>query len=263
MSMNKIEDSMNVRRFLVFACEVLHRELCFCAARSSSVVDIEFLSQGYHDLPSEDMCSRIQKRIDSADESKYDAVLLGFALCNNGISGISAAGIPLVVPKAHDCITLLLGSRNAYRDYFDKHPGTYFLSAGWMERDGENLESTHGEGIMNRLGLDRDYEDYVREYGKEAADYIMENVGGGLDKYYDAIAFIDTGMGPVETHRKSAEKEASERGFGYFELKGNTDLLQNLLDGMWTESDFLVLQPGETLEPSYDDGVIRQSPPSA
>ncbi|MFV1980286.1 MAG: DUF1638 domain-containing protein [Rhodothermia bacterium] len=33
-----------------------------------------------------------------------------------------------VLPRAHDCITLLMGSRTRYLEYFKAHPGTYFRS---------------------------------------------------------------------------------------------------------------------------------------
>jgi hypothetical protein len=40
----------------------------------------------------------------------------------------------MVVPRAHDCIALLLGSREKYAVYFDAHPGTFYQSPGWVER---------------------------------------------------------------------------------------------------------------------------------
>jgi len=38
-----------------------------------------------------------------------------------------------VVPRAHDCITLLLGSKERYAKLFGERPGTYWYSAGWLE----------------------------------------------------------------------------------------------------------------------------------
>jgi hypothetical protein len=39
----------------------------------------------------------------------------------------------MIIPKAHDCITLFLGSKERYRTYFDAHPGTYWYTPGWVE----------------------------------------------------------------------------------------------------------------------------------
>ena len=61
---------------------------------------------------------------------KYDAILIGYALCSNGVVGLTSRRIPLVIPRGHDCITLLLGSKELYRDYFDSHRGIYWYSSG-------------------------------------------------------------------------------------------------------------------------------------
>ena len=45
----------------------------------------------------------------------------------------------LVLPRAHDCITLLMGSRSEFESYFQDHPGVYYRSTGWVER-GADLE---------------------------------------------------------------------------------------------------------------------------
>ena len=66
----------------ILACEVAFREICWATARSASLVDLEFLSQGYHDN-SDIGRERLQERIDAVPEGKFDALLLGYALCNN------------------------------------------------------------------------------------------------------------------------------------------------------------------------------------
>jgi hypothetical protein len=59
------------------------------------------------------MSARIQESIDRVDPARHEAVLLGYGLCNNGVVGLHAP-VPLVISRAHDCITLLLGSRERY-----------------------------------------------------------------------------------------------------------------------------------------------------
>lgn len=246
-----------VPRYLVLACEVLYRELCLCASCSPNIIDLEFVSQGYHDLESGEMRVRLQERLDRIDSKLYDAVLLGFALCNNGIAGLSSANLPMVVPRAHDCITLLLGSKERYQEFFENNPGTYYLSSGWFERDKNNLEKIEGT-VMSKLGLDLDYEDYVRRYGKEAADYIVSMRDGGFETNYRTIVLINTGVGPVDIYRRRAKEEAANRGFKYVELEGNLKLLQNMVDGKWNEEEFLLLEPNKKISPSYDLNIIRK-----
>jgi hypothetical protein len=243
------------RRFRVLACEVLYRELCQCAARATAVVDVEFLSQGYHDLPSGEMCRRLQEQVDATDPARHDALLLGFALCNNGIAGLRAPTVPMIVPRAHDCITLLLGDRRIYREYFDAHPGTYYLSGGWLERDADNREEIHGT-VMSRLGLDQSHAELVATYGEDNAEYLREILGGGLEKHYDTIAFINNRVGPVAQFRRQARDEATRRGFAFRELRGDLGLLQRLCDGTW-DDEFLTVLPGQAVSPCYDEQILR------
>ena len=105
-------------RLKLIACEIAFREICLCAANSRNVVDPQFLPKGLHDIETRDMVARLQEEIDGTDE-KYGAILLGYGLCNNGTVGLVARNAPLVLPKAHDCITFFLGSRRRYQEFFE------------------------------------------------------------------------------------------------------------------------------------------------
>lgn len=193
----------------------------------------------------------LQAEIDKVEVEKYDAILLGYGLCNNGTRDLQAK-IPLVIPKAHDCITLLLGSKDAYRSFFDKNPGTYYLSPGWIERNTGEYEGA--QSIPQQLGLSS-YEEYVSKYGEEDAQYIMETLGGGLNQY-SKLAYIDTGTGDfTEYERESAERAAQNR-WTYEKLIGSCVLLQKLFDGDWASSDFLIVEPGQTIKPTFNDDVL-------
>ena len=56
----------------VIACEIAARELYYAAARSRNLVDLEFLTQGYHDTPNAGR-TELQKHIDAVSAGKYDA----------------------------------------------------------------------------------------------------------------------------------------------------------------------------------------------
>ena len=55
-------------------------------------------------------------------------------MCGTATVGLTARHAPLVLPRAHDCITLYLGSRQRYNEEFMRHPGTYWYSVDYMER---------------------------------------------------------------------------------------------------------------------------------
>jgi hypothetical protein len=85
------------------------------------------MGKGLHNLGDIKMRRILQEEIEKVEPDKYEAILLGYGLCNNGTLDLRAA-VPVVIPKAHDCITLLLGSKEKYREYFDQNPGTQSLS---------------------------------------------------------------------------------------------------------------------------------------
>ena len=91
-------------------------------------------AKGLHDFGAKAMRREIQARIDAADAGPCEAVALGYGLCGNGLAGVEARTKPLVLPRAHDCITLLMGSRQTFDYYFGEHTGVYYRSAGWVER---------------------------------------------------------------------------------------------------------------------------------
>jgi hypothetical protein len=241
------------KRVKVVGCEVLHREICACAAASPLVLDLEFLPKGLHDLGQERMSERLQAVLDNVDPELYEATILCYGLCNNGVAGLHCP-TPLVLPRAHDCITLLLGSRGRYREFFDSHPGSYFKSPGWIERDKD--PSLGPESVVTQLGIGGSREDYAKLYGEENADYLAETLGDWL-AHYERIVLIDTGQGDIERYRELSRSDADEQGLAFEETLGDLGLLNRLLSGNWEGGDFLVLPPGARVEPSYDEGIIK------
>jgi hypothetical protein len=211
------------------------------------------MSQGLHDLGAERMSERLQREIDAVDATLYDAVLLGFGLCNNGIAGLRAQSLPLVVPRCHDCITLFLGSAARYRREFEAHPETYYLTTGWMERDESCAEGE--QGVQERLGMERTYDDLVEEYGEENAAFVFEQLGD-MTRHYSRLAYIE--MRAYEENlrfRRLAEEMAEQRGWRFDALAGDLALLRQLLSGDWDEA-FLIVQPGHEIAASYGDAII-------
>lgn len=247
-------------RYRLIACEVLYRECCFAAAVSRNVIDLHFTSQGWHDLKSATMCERVQAEVDATPPDRYAAILLGFALCNNGIVGLTARDVPLIIPRAHDCITFFLGSREAYQRHFDANTGAYYLTTGWVERDRENIESTMDDqdNMLRQMGLDKSYEDYVALYGEENAKMILATIGDGLSNYHK-FTQIDMGVAPeIETEvSRAGREEAARRGWEFEIVPGRLDLVRALADGPWTDDKFLTVQPGQSVQPAYDGRIIQ------
>ena len=238
-------------RLKVLGCEVLARELYHCAATARHVVDMEFLPKGLHETP-ELLQEELHRRIEAVSKDVYEVVLLAYGLCSNSLAGLQAQEVPLVLPRAHDCITLYLGSHARYMAEFEANPGTYYFTTSYMERGG-TLDG--GAALGSGGALKGTYEEFVAKYGEENAKYLLE-VQSSWTKNYSRAAFIDTGVVDGKAHRAVARQRARERGWRYEELKGELGLLRALLDGDWGEDSHLIVQPGEEIAPTYDDGVV-------
>jgi len=241
-------------RLKLIACEIMYRELCAAVARSVNLVDIEFLPKGLHDIGQAGMSSRLAEVLTSVDETKYEAVLLGYGLCSNGLVGLAARSIPLVVPRAHDCITLFLGSKERYLDYFQGHPGVYFKTSGWIER-GVGLHQGEQESTQSQSALPQSYEDLVARYGEDNAKFLYEELCNM--RHYAGLTYIEMGVEPDDRFQRQSEAEAESRGWQYEKLSGDMGLLQGLLDGRWDVDRYLVVPPGKRIAPSFDQQVIK------
>jgi len=227
--------------------------MCEVIARSQNQVDVEFLPKGLHDIGSDPMRERLQAAVDNVDESQYEAILLGYALCNNGLVGLSARSIPVVLPRAHDCITLFLGSKERYLAYFNDHPGVYFKTTGWIERN------TTGElqqlSIQHKTGMDMSYEELVEKYGEDNAKFLFEQLGECVHNY-GQLTFIEMGVEPDDRFERESQDLASSRGWAYEKVQGDLSLVRRLVDGDWDAKEFLVVPPGSKIVASFDDDIL-------
>jgi hypothetical protein len=230
------------------ACKVLQREAYLCAARSPNLVDVEIMPQGLHNTPDK-LRQEVQKALDQTDDQRgrpYDAILLGYGLCSNGIDGL-VARIPLVVPRAHDCITLLLGSLEKYKEYFDSHRGVYWYSPGWIEHGNQPGKKRYEQTLK----------EYRQKYGEENAQYLMELEHGWL-KEYGWATYIDWGFGKADKYKKFTKECAEYLNWVYDELKGDRRLMQKLVDGDWDNELFLRVEAGRRIVVDLTDaGLVR------
>jgi hypothetical protein len=234
------------------ACDVLARPLYLSAAHSPHIVDIELFPRGLHNTPAI-LRGRLQERIDAAAGQGYDAVVMAYGLCGQATAGLTAREKPVVVPRAHDCITLFLGGRERYDAQFEQQPGTYWYALDYMERD-DGTGGSMGLGAGAGTEGQAVYEQYVEKYGRDNADYLME-VMGAWQAHYQRAAFVDMGVGDGSRVERMAQNDAARRGWVFEKVAGDMVLVRRLLFGDWRD-DFLVLQPGDSLAMTYDDQVI-------
>ncbi len=208
----------------LIACEVFRDE--FEAVSPPHVVR-SYLPQGLHRTPGK-MPAAIQEAIDLAS-SRADVVLLGYGLCSNGVVGVVARSVPIVLPRVHDCIALLLGSRERYEAEVGACAGTYYITPGWV-RYGKTCLSSYKD-------------EYLPKYGEEDARYVAQE----LLKNYKRVAFVDHGAGDGAVGRAHAREMAEFFGLEYAAVPGSLDYLRRLACGPWDEVDFVHVSAGHAV----------------
>ncbi len=224
-------------RLKCILCKVLQREAYWCAARSPNIIDIVLMPQGLHNTP-DVLRAEVQKEADKIHDAagnRYDAILLGYGLCSNGVAGISCK-TEMIIPRAHDCITLLLGSRRRYQEYFDSHRGTYWYSVGWLENS-----PMPGPDRLNALKAE-----YTEKYGADNAEFLMETEQGWM-KEYQWATFVDWGLPGTDAQKIYTRNCASHLHWQYDEVAGDSGLMQRFFDGRWSEDEFLRILPGQVI----------------
>jgi len=239
-------------RLKIVACQIVFREICHVASRSKNTISLEFLPYDLHDDP-KTATPKVQERIDAVPEKEFDATLIGFGLCEKILPGLAARTIPLVIPRAHDCMTLFLGSKERYIQIFFDDPRTYYYTGGWVEKNKEG----EGDLVTQRSlgGLVPSYEEYVAKYGEETAKALMEVMEGWKANYHRGL-FIGFDFTDHLGWREKVMAICQKNGWEYAEVPGHPGLLQRWVDGEWDEASFLVVPPGRKVAATFDEGII-------
>jgi len=241
------------QRSALLACEILFRELCALAAGTPEVYDLVFLPKGLHDLGGEKMRAVLQEEIDKLAAKEYRRIVLGYCLCNTAPRGFTTHRTPLVMPKAHDCITLFLGSRQRYERFFRDNPGTYFHTTGWLERG-----SAQEGQFDDQLGpLAAGLEEFIAKYGEDNGRYLWETIGRpAMVRSYRKVAYISLPIPGLPDLREESRNIARERGWEWEEVEGDLSLLHDLVNGPHDPDRFLTLTPGQVVVPCHDGSVV-------
>lgn len=234
----------------VVMCTVLESEVMHFVERSRHVAAVERLPQGLHNEPDR-LRVEIQAAIDRIEDSvACDAVVLAYGLCSRGVEGVRTKRCRLVVPRAHDCIALLLGSHRRYKAYMDEHPGTYWYSPGW-----NRCHTPPGKERYERLRSQ-----YLEQYGEDNAEFLMEQEQAWFSTYTRA-AYVDIGIGETDEDIAYTKECARWLGWDFDRQHGSPQFIHDLVMGPWDEERFLVLEPGQTVRMTADDRVIEVAPP--
>lgn len=235
----------------VIACNVLEAEVRQLAADLPHIRELFFMPQGLHNEP-----VRLQRELQAAvnraeADPGVDAIALVYGLCSRGVENLHHERCPIVIARAHDCVTLFLGDKDRYATYLREHPGTYWYSPGWIK--------SHAPPGPDRTARLR--QEYTRKFDADEVEYLMEMEQHWIAKY-DRAAYVGLGIGESQKDKDYTRNCAACLGWDYDQVKGDPALLRALLAGDWDEQRFLVVPPRHVIRLTADDRIIRAEPES-
>ncbi len=214
----------------IIACDVMKEELL--AITLDRPVTFHFVSMGLHRWPDK-LREELRERLTGTDQ--VSRVILAFGLCGGAVAGLTAPGVPLLIPRAHDCIPLMLGSRYTHDELVQQEKGTYFLSGGWLE--GERTVFTEYRRVRDK-------------YGEQKAKRVMATMFDA----YRRLVFIYTGHPREEEHLTTGREMAELLGLEFVLVTGRDAWLRRIVNGPWDGDSFIKVAPGNRLSEA-DFGV--------
>jgi hypothetical protein len=222
----------------LLACDVFTDELAALRREfaASALGPARFLEMGLHDHPAR-LRARLQTEIDRLyADPDVERILLAYGRCGDGLVGVRAMGVPLHLPRGHDCISILLGDSARHEAVLREHPATYFYSPGWIR--GRRVPGPDRPSHLRALYTERHPDDPELVEDLLAAD-------AELFARHDRAAYVDL------TQDRAAEDYcracAKHLGWSFVRLAGDPALLRALLTGPRPEDKFLTVPPGHVI----------------
>ncbi|MDX2112027.1 MAG: DUF1638 domain-containing protein [Verrucomicrobiota bacterium] len=236
----------------VIACNVLETEVHHWATVCGQKGPMTFFEIGLHDAPA-NLRAVLQAAIDEADmDDTAEAVVLVYGLCGLGTHGLYARTKPLVLPRAHDCMTLFLGHCHRYDKVMREDPGTYWYAPGW-QRAGRAPGADYKETLR---------EQYKDRFDEDQIEALLEMQDESM-RQHSTAGYVDLAMPGDAAFQEKARAAAEHFGWQFKTFKGDPGLLRDLLSGAWDDERFLVVPPGHCIQATGDEHIIRACPPEA
>lgn len=242
----------------IVACRILSRELNYLASQSANHVDITWVGRGLHNTPEQlrrhlrDTVDDIYGQLERKElEHRPDYIVLGYGLCSNGVAGVRCRDIPIVVPRTDDCIALFMGSQERYLREFSEVNGAYWLNSDWIE---QSIRLFDSEDLRRRKWME-----YAEKFGEDNADYLLEIESSWVSNY-STLGYIHSSVYDSPENLARARMEAEKNNWKMREINDDLRLLRMMVDGTWNDREFLILKPGERIEPDYTGLKLKAVP---
>lgn len=185
-----------------------------------SLYDIEYLEVQLHNKPKY-LSKQIQNIIDHS--YNYEKIIILYGLCGNMLLNIQAREVPLILMKAHDCCSILLGGYKRYQELFKNKMSSSWTCKGLLENNASD----------NSLK----YNEWVIQYGQEEADYLKSILCQECEIYI------------------AIDEDKSHICYKYI-LEGNLNYLKDVIE---LNRDCIELHNNEKIQLTNDDQVIKKN----
>ncbi|MGI6677799.1 MAG: DUF1638 domain-containing protein [Dehalobacterium sp.] len=210
---------------VICACRTIEDELNFVLEENKIDYPVIYIEAGLHSEP-EKLKRFLQDTINMIENVDY--ILLGYALCGNGLIGLSSPKATLVLPQYHDCVAMFLGSDERYRANLGSEMAALFVTGGSMRYF--NPKEKFYYDIILRLG-----EKKALRYSK----CIFQN--------YKRFALVETGAFNSESIFQEMKEQAEFFDLDTYRMQGTVDVFRKLVLGQWDEH-FQIVPPGKEIE---------------
>jgi hypothetical protein len=104
------------------------------------------------------------------------------------------------------------------------------------------------------------YAELVKQYGEDDAKYIWDSMHPKMEGMEDRAVFIDIPEIHFPEKIKVFKQKAEAEGKKFALLQGSLSIIRNLVNGNWSDDDFLTVEPGRQITAVYDwDCVLGHS----
>lgn len=233
-------------KIALLACSVFEKEIELFSGNAPHIIETRYYEIALHDRP--DMLrEKLQSEILALDaRDDIEMIVLAYGLCGRGTAGLHAGRHPFVIPRAHDCMTVFLGSKEKYASHQRACPSCYYYTPGW-----NRARRVPGPDKLAAM-----QQEFSAQFDQDDVEFLIESERASW-AMHDTATYIDLGTAEAEIEAEYAKHCADSLGWKFERIHGDPTLLRDLLGGNWDDERFQIIQPGETLGHSPDERVLR------
>ena len=237
-------------RIALLACKVFEDEIALHAQGADHIVETRWFEIGLHDRPDQ-LRITLQENLEVVDaRTDIEAVVLAYGLCGRGTAGLRPAHHKLVIPRAHDCIAVFMGSKETYTEHQRRCPTCYYYTPGW-----NRARRVPGPEMIDIMRTD-----LAAKFEPDDVEFLIESHREQL-AMHDTASYIDLGTADATAEADYARKCAGWLGWKFEHLPGDPALLRDLLWGNWDVDRYQIIEPGMQLGQASDSSILRADAP--